>query len=128
MVRRRSAISEECTLKSWASPARSSGSNDFVETFDETLQFLSLEEYRRQQNLGQLQKRAKELSVSDKNLQIALSYSKEPPFVAGACQVKATSLSPATATRFLGSEGRRPAFALASVDLPLSPTALIAVT
>ncbi|GEM_PF-2965721 len=50
---------------------------------DDVLQFLSLEEFRRQQTTGALRPRAQAFSASDQNLQVAISYSKAPPFVEG---------------------------------------------
>jgi hypothetical protein len=50
---------------------------------DDTLRFLGVEEFRRQENLGQVQRRPQAFSAGDQNVQVAVSYSKAPPFVSG---------------------------------------------
>lgn len=50
---------------------------------DEVLQFLSLEELRRQERIGELQRKPREMVAGDQNVQVLVSYSKPPPFVEG---------------------------------------------
>jgi len=46
-------------------------------------QFLTLDEFRRQETVGNLGRKMQTFRVGDRNLQITISYSKQPPFVEG---------------------------------------------